>query len=378
VKAARVLAIARCEARQLRRDPLLLLRALGVPLTLLLVFGYGLSLDVERVPIAVLDHDRSATSREYVSTFTANRTFDLSAVARSEAELERWLRRGEVRLALIVPPRFERTLYRGLPARVQLLVDGVYTYRAEVIRSYALAAHATAASRILSARLRERSGVAPRPDAIELRTRYLYNETLRSQNTIVPGLIPVVLMMNPAVMVALCIAREKELGSIFNFLSSPTTRAEFVLGKLVPYVVIALVNAGVLALVAIALFGVPFKGSLLLYAVGSLLFVTATASIGLVVSSFARSQIGAVVIAFVVTMIPAFLYSGLMIPIPQMDPGSWLIAHLLPAMFYNRVVMAAFLKDVPTAIHLLDLAALGLFGALLIGAGIAATRKREA
>ncbi|MGO9061222.1 MAG: ABC transporter permease [Candidatus Binataceae bacterium] len=377
MKLRRVMAIAGCEARQLRRDKMALIRSFGVPLTLLLLFGYGLSLDVEHIPFAAIDYDHSALSRAYLYTFAGNPTFDLKSADPSERRAEAMLRRGQVRLVLIIPPDFERTLYHGLPASVQLMVDGVYPYRAEVTRAYALAAHQRIATDVLAQLLRERSGRAPDLDLIELRTRYLFNETMRTTNSIVPGLLAVILMMTPALMTALAVVREKELGSIFNFLSAPATRAEFVLGKLVPYHCVGMFNAVFLGFLVVALFGVPFKGSIVLFLVGSAIYVAATGMIGLVVSSFVRSQLAAVIVTMIVTVVPSFLYSGLLIPVSSMSPEAQAVAHLLPGMYFNRIVMAAFLKDLPLSATGLDLAALTGFAAVLTGCAIALTPKRE-
>ena len=374
----RVAAVAACEARQLRRDPLLWLRALGVPLTLFVCMGYGLAFDVERIPFAVVDHDQSATSRDYIYAFLATRAFELRAASASEREVETMLRRGAIRLAIIVPPAFEPTLYRGLPAAVQLLVDGVYAYHAEVNRGYALAIHSRFAATLLAARLRERTGEQLDPVPIEVRTRYLYNESLRTTSSTVPGLLPMILMLIPAIMTALAIVREKELGSIFNFLSSPLTRTEFVLGKLLPYTTIGLGHAVLLAILAVGLFDVPFKGSITLYLIGSTLYVIATASMGLVVSAFVRSQLAGIVVTATVAIVPALLYSGMLVPIQSMSGDTRVVAHLLPAMFLNRIVMATFLKNLPLSSVLPDLAVLLVFSVILLGAGVALTRKREA
>lgn len=374
---SRVRAIAACETRQLWRDPMILLRAIGVPVIMMLLFGYGLSLDVERIPFAVVDYDHSATSRAYLYAFAGNRTFELRRASASERDVETMLRRGEIRLAMIIPPHFERLLYKGLPVAVQLLVDGVYPYRAEVTRGYALACHAQVAANLFASRLRERTGQVFDLQPIEVRPRYLYNETLRSTNTLVPGLIPMILIMTPAMMMALSIVREKELGSIFNFFSSPATRTEFVLGKLIPYVVIGIGNALLLGLLAVGFFRVPFKGSVVLFLVGSALYVVATASIGLVVSSFVRSQLGGIVVTAILTVVPSAHYSGLLIPIPSLTGEAQIVAHLFPAMYHNRLVMSSFLKDLPFSASLIDLGALTLSIVVLLIGGIVLTRKRE-
>lgn len=373
----RVLVIARCETRLLRRDPMLWLRALGVPVALFVFMGYGLSFDVEHIPFAVCDHDHSAASREYIYAFAATRAFVLRDGAASEEDIERMLRRGEVRLAVIVPAGFERTLYRGLPATVQLLVDGVYTYHAEVTRGYALAVHARTAGALFAARVRERTGQVLDVAPIDVRTRYLYNEALRGTNTMIPGLLPLVLMLTPALMMALTVVREKELGSIFNFLSSPATRSEFIAGKLLPIAVIGIANAVLLALLAVTVFRVPFKGSALVYVGGSALYVVSTATIGLVVSSFVRTQLAGIVATSILTVVPALLYSGMLVPIQSMNTDTRVMAALLPAMYYNRIVVAAFLKNLPLSAVASDLAVLLLFCTVFLGAGIALTRKRE-
>jgi ABC-2 type transport system permease protein len=345
---------------------------------LFVFMGYGLTFDLERIPFAVVDHDRSAISRAYVSAFAATRAFELHTASASEEAVEVMLRRGQIRLAIIVPPGFERTLYSGRPATVQLLVDGVYAYHAEVNRSYALAIHGRFAATLLAARLRERTGERLDPAPIEVRTRYLYNESLRTRNTIVPGLLPMILMLTPAIMTALAVVREKELGSIFNFLSSPVTRTEFVLGKLLPHATIGIVHAVLLAAVAVTLFGVPFKGSVGLYLIGSTLYVIATASMGLVISSLVSSQLAGIVVTAVLAIVPALLYSGMLVPIQSMSGDTRVVAHLLPAMLHNRVVVAAFLKNLPLSAVIRDLGTLLVFDVVLLGTGIALTRKREA
>ncbi len=374
----RVFAIAGCETRQLRRDPMISVRALGVPLVLFLLFGYGLSLDVEHIPFAVVDCDRSAFSREYIYAFAGNPTFSLRAEAADTRVLSAMLRRGEIRLGMVIPPQFQHTLYKGRPESVQFMVDGVYSYRAEVTRAYALAVSAHVSSEIFRTLMIERTGHAPNLDPLDIETRYLYNESLRATNAIVPGLLPVILMMSPAVMVAVAIVREKELGSIFNFLSSPATRTEFVLGKLIPYAAIGFGDALILGALTVVLFGVPFKGGVLIYCLGAALYVIATAAMGLLFSSFAKSQFGAIVVAMIATMVPSFLYSGLLIPIHNMSLDGRIAAHLFPAMFFNHIVIGAYLKALPLPAMLPDLGAIAIFIVVYLGGGIALTRRREA
>ncbi len=374
----RALVIAGCEARLLRRDPMLWLRALGVPVALFFFMGYGLSFDVEHIPFAVVDHDHSAASRDYVYAFASTPAFALRNASATEEEIEAMLRRGQIRLAVVIPPAFERTLYRGLPVSVQLMVDGVYAYHAEVTRGYALAVHTRVAGELFAARMRERAGERLDLAPIEVRTRYLYNEALRSTNTIVPGLFPLILMLTPALMMALAVVREKELGSIFNFLSSPATRTEFITGKLLPYAVIGTANAILLAGLAVAFFHVPFKGSVVLFLVGSTLYVVTTASIGLLVSSFVRTQLAGIVVTAILTVVPALLYSGMLVPIAGMNSDTRLMAELLPAMYYNRIVVAAFLKNLPLSSVGHDLGMLLIFSVVILGAGITLTRKRQA
>lgn len=373
----RIWAIAACETSQLRRDPMILIRALGVPLALLLLFGYGLSLDVEHIPFAVVDYDHSAISRDYIYAFAATRTFDFRGEVASVKQLSTMLRRGKIRLGIVIPPQFQRTLYRGLPERLQLLVDGAYPYRAEVTRGYALAVTAHVSGRVFVSMMDARTGHRIALDPIDVETRYLYNETLRTTNAIVPGLLPMILMMATAVLVAVAIVREKELGSIFNFFSSPATRTEFVMGKLIPYAVIGFADALILGVIAIVLYRVPFKGSAALYCAGSALFVIAAASMGLLISSFARSQFGAIVVAMILTMVPAFLYSGLLIPVQNMSPSTQVVAHLFPAMYFHDIVLAAYLKALPFSAMLPDLGALALFSIVFLAAGIALTPRRE-
>jgi len=347
----RIRAIAYKEWREILRDRLFLSLAFIVPVSMMLVFGYGMKMDVENIPFAVLDQDRTAMSRDYLHLFMDSRYFDYKGHVHNERELERLLADSRIRFAIIVPPRFQKNLQAGRPMAVQSLIDGTFPFRASTSKGYVIAINAAFSGKLLAGFISQRMGIPPERAAalvqpVTAQLRYLYNQEIKSIWSIAPAMMMFILLMTPPFLTALGVVREKENGSIYNIYSSTVTRGEFLIGKLLPYAVISSINVIILWLMAVLVFGAPFKGDPLFFFGASLIYVTCTTGIGLLVSLFARTQVSAMMITVVVTIVPAVLYSGLLVPIASMDAASQFEAHLFPAMYYTDIALGSFLKGI--------------------------------
>jgi ABC-2 type transport system permease protein/ribosome-dependent ATPase len=358
-----------------------ILLAFILPILWMLVFGYGLVLDVENIPFAVVDRDHSALSRDYLYRFVESRYFSFQGYIPSENEADALLQSGKIRVAIIVQEKFEEQLLAGQSVGIQTLIDGTFPLRADIVKGYVIAINSAFSEERLVEYLSRRSGISveqaeaqARP--IKLEVRYLYNEEVRSTWSMVPALVMFTLMVSSPLLTALGIVREKETGSIYNIYSSTVTRFEFLAGKLLPYVMISSVNAGVLWIMATQWFDVPFKGSLPFFLAASFVFVLSSTGIGLLVSLLVRTQIAALVITMIVSMVPTILYSGLIVPVSSLSPGSRFQAHLFPGMYYTNIVRGAFLKGVGLEVLWTDVLALALYAAVLRTVGYWLFTKR--
>ena len=358
------------EWKETTRDRLFLLLAFLLPALWLVVFGDGLNLDVEDIPFAVVDRDHSEFSREYLQRFIQSRYFSFRGYVDEERTLDRLLAETKIRAAIIVPERFQEQLAAGEPVAVQTLLDGTFPLHTDIAKGYVIAINQAFTQERLIDFLRrsrgltqEQAGVLVRPLGVEV--RYLYNEEVRSTWSMVPALVMFTLMLASPLLTALGVVREKETGSIYNIYSSTVSRAEFLTGKLLPYIVISLVNVLVLWLIAVGLFHVPFKGNFLLFFSASVLFVCCTTGIGLLISLLVQTQMAALIITMVVAMIPTILFSGLLVPVASLTRGAKIQAHLYPAMYYTDIVRGSFLKGVGADVLWIDLLALAIFAAAM-------------
>ena len=345
----RVTAVAWKEWRETVRDRLFLLMAFLLPTLWMVVFGYGLVLDVEHVPFAVLDRDRSSLSRDYLYRFIESRYFDYRGSVENERDIDRMLGNTSIRAAIIVPDRFEEELLAGRPVSVQTLLDGTFPLNADITKGYVIAVNTAFSQELVTDYLSRTGGLTPDMarrlvQPVSLETRYLYNEEVKSSWSMVPALIMFTLMVSSPLLTALGVVREKETGAIYNIYSSTVSRAEFLVGKLVPYSIISAINVVVLWLIAVALFRVPFKGSFALFFAASLLFVFCSTGIGLVVSLFVRTQMAALIITIIIAMIPTILFSGLLVPVSSLSPAARAQAHFFPGMYYTNILRGSFLK----------------------------------
>lgn len=359
-------AVAHKEWREAVRDRMFLLLAFLMPVVWMLVFGYGLVLDVEDIPFAVLDEDHSAMSRDYLSRFTQSRYFSFRGYVDDPRVLDRWLTDKQIRVGIIVPERFQEQLAAGEAVDVQTLLDGTFPLHTDIAKGYVIAINQAFSEDLLVDFVSRRRGLAREQarrivQPIRVEVRYLYNEEVRSAWSMVPALVMFTLMVSSPLLTALGVVREKETGSVFNIYSSTVSRAEFLTGKILPYVGIALVNVWVLWGMAVVIFQVPFKGGLAVFFAGSVLFVLCSTGIGLLISLLVHTQMAALIITMVVAMLPTILFSGLLVPVSSLSRGAQVQAHLFPAMYYTNVVRGSFLKGVGMNVLWLDLLALALF-----------------
>ena len=347
----RVRAVAGKECREILRDRLFLALAFLLPVSLMLVFCYGISLDVENIPFAALDYDQSSMSRDYLHRFIDSRYFDYKGRVRIERDLEPLLADSDIRFAIIIPPKFQENLLAGRPVAVQSIIDGTFPFRTSTSKGYVIAINAEFNGELLAGYISRRFGVGQKQAAamaqpIGLQLRYLYNQEMKSVWSIASAMMMFVLMVCPPFLTALGIVREKETGSIYNIYASTVTRGEFLIGKLAPYVGISVINIFILWFMAASVFGAPFKGDSFFFVISSVIYVACTTGIGLLVSLIVRTQLAAMMLTTIVTIVPSMLYSGLLVPIASMDAESKFEAHLFPTMYYNEIALGSFLKGI--------------------------------
>lgn len=362
------------ETLELRRDPVRATLALGGSVLLMFVIGFGISLDVENLSYAVLDHDQTTLSNNYALNLSGSRYFIEHAPLRDYADLDRRMRSGELALAIEIPPGFARNVQRGAPVQVGAWVDGAMPMRAETVQGYVQGMH----QGWLAEQARQRFGVnLASLGAVAVETRFRYNPDVKSLPAMVPAVIPLLLLMLPAMLAALSVVREKELGSILNLYVTPVTRTEFLLGKQAPYVALAMFNFLLMSLLAVTVFGVPAKGSFATLLAAALLFNISATGIGLFASTFTKSQIAALFVTMIGTMIPAIQFSGLLNPVSSLEGPGRLVGLVYPATHMLDISRGVFNK----ALGFSDLRA--SFGALLLaipvvlGLSIALLKKQE-
>lgn len=381
MKLARVAALARKEWREILRDRIYLLLAFALPVVLMLVFGHGMSQEVERVGLAVLDEDRSATSRAYIDHFTRTQHFRFLGALQSAAQIEPLLATGGARVIVRIGPDFARDIHRGGVARVQFIIDGTFTAPARTLRGYVEAINAAAGAEIHASALARVAGqpferTLPMIEPVRLQVRYLYNEEVRSIWTIAPSLLMLILLMVPPLLLAVSVVREKETGAIYNVRCSTLTRAEFMLGKLLPSLAVSAANAMLLWTVAVFYFDVPFKGNAWLLAFGSALYLLGTSGLGLLISLLVRSQQAAIIIATITASIVAIQFSGLFAPVDSMTGANQWLARVLPASHYREIVIGSFLKRSGFGVLLADFAWIAGFAVVVLLLCHALFRKR--
>jgi len=369
---ARIWAFARREAVELQHDSVRLAFAVFGPILLMIVFGYGISLDVDHLPFAVLDPDATPASRLYADSLRGSYYFVENAPLLNYSELDRRLRNGELRIALEIPPSFQKDLERGRQPEVNVFLDAAQPFRAETARSYVESTH----DKYLT-RLREARGLPPASKPIKFQPRALFNQAFESIYAMVPGDIMLLLMLIPSMLTALSVVREKELGSIANFYAAPATRLEFLLGKQLPYLGVALIQFAILVALAIFLFRVPLKGSGATLLLGGVIYVLASTGFGLLISVFATTQTAAIFAAAIITILPAVQFSGMFVPVSSLTRGAWFAARIFPSTYFQAISVGTFTKALGLASLWRNVAALGVLALIYFIASVSLLHKQE-
>ena len=360
----KTIAVATKELRQIGRDRRTLMILLFVPAMFLLLYGYALNFDIRNVRLAVEDRDRTAQSRALVSAFVNSGYFDFAADITAAGEIERLMNRNQVRAALVIPNGYGHDILDRRPVEVQILIDGDNANTATTVMGYAQAIVAEVAAAELgkvSGRLAV-AGAAP----IVLEPRVWYNPQLRSTLFLVPGLIAYIAMITAVISTALSVVREKERGTMEQVRMSPVSPAAYVVGKTIPYLVLSFASALLIILVAMALFGMPMRGSWLLLSVAIGLFLIGAQAQGLVISSVAPTQQVAFQLAVLSSFLPTFILSGFIFPISSMPTAIQVISRVIPARYFIVALRAIVLKGADLPAFWTDLGALAIFATAML------------
>jgi ABC-2 type transport system permease protein len=372
----RALAIARKETRELLRDPAYLGLAVVVPVLLILVLGYQLSLDVKGLLVAVVDRDRSRWSREYIDGLVNSEYFRLVGALDSAEEAREWIRSGRARVVIDIPPDFGRRLSAGEPATVGVTVDGSFPSRGQIGAAYVAAINSLYNERLLREYLARHGAGDARSWPVQMELAVWYNPTLESKNFIVPGMLVVILMIFPPLLSALLIVRERESGTILNLYCSPAGRWDILAGKALPYVGVSFLDFLLIFAASLWLFRVRFVGTVWMLVVGALLYSVCTVGLGLLISAVTRSQLAAMLATFLGAVAPAFTFSGIFTPTASLDAVGRFVSRLIPATYFMDVVRGSYLKGGGVAPYLPSLAILALYAVVIYGVAWLALRKR--
>ena len=368
----RLAACAIRETLELLRDPIRIGFAIFGTTFLMLVFGFGISTDVNSLTFAVLDHDRSHDSRAYLEELRGSAYFIEKPPLADYAALERELANGDIDAGIEIPPGFGRDIARGRPAFVAAWVDGARPFVAQTIRGYLQAMHQL----YLSDPIISRTIPASAP-AADIEVRLKYNQNFESIYAMVPAQLAFELAMWPAILMALAVVREKEMGSITNLYVTPVTKLEFLIGKQLPYIALGMVNFGLMVTLALTVFAVPLKGSFPTLLLAALIYVTTTTAYGTVISSFARTQIAALFGTAILTVLPASMFAGMTVPVSSLTGMARIMGRLFPMSYFLPVSVGTFTKGLGFADLYPDIAALALFIPALIGLSLLFLRKQE-
>ncbi|WP_438969780.1 ribosome-associated ATPase/putative transporter RbbA [Methylophaga sp.] len=356
------------EMHELKQDWVRLTMGLIGSLLLLLIMGYGISMDVNDLSYAVLDRDQTMLSQNYTLNMSGSRYFIEHPPIKDYAELDTRMRAGELALALEIPPHFSRDLARGKAVQISAWIDGAMPQRAETVLGYLQGMHQ---GWVLS-----QLGIT-HPPAANIETRFRYNPDVKSLPAMVPAVMPMLLLLIPAILSALAVVREKELGSIINLYVTPVTRTEFMLGKQLPYIALAMINFLFMAAFAVWLFGVPVKGSFIALFIASLFFVTYATAFGLLSSTFTRSQIAAIFFTAMATMLPTIEFSGMINPVSSLEGVGRIIGEINPTTHFITISRGVFNKALTLPELLPSILSIALGALVILAVSISLLNKQE-
>ena len=377
IKPFRVWAISRKEFIHILRDPRSLGMAIAIPMLLLVLFGYALSLDVDNVPTVVWDQNNSQASREFISHLQGSRYFSVRDYVTNYPEIEEALDSGAALVAVVIPERFAGRIESGRSAPVQAIVDGSDPNTATIAMGYLDVVAFGYSRQVALAEIRRTTGQVVHPP-VDLRARAWFNADLESKNYIIPGLIAVIMMVIAALLTSLTVAREWEQGTMEQLIATPVKGPELILGKLIPYFAIGMLDVALAVLMGEYLFDVPLRGNVALLFAMAAIFLVGALSLGMVISIVTKGQLLASQLAMVLTFLPSFLLSGFMYAIANMPLGVQLITYLVPARYFVTMLKGIYLKDVGLEVLALEAGLLVLFGiALMLFANVRFKKRLE-
>lgn len=373
----RIWAIARKEFVHIVRDPRSLGMAIAIPMLLLVLFGYALTLDVDNVPVVVWDQSGTPDSRAFLSHFEGSHYFSIRDRVHNYREVEHAIDTGEALAAIVVPSDFADQITAGRVTPVQMIVDGSDANTATIAMGYARVVALIYSQQVALEEL-YRAGGHALSAPIEVRPRVWYNADMESKNYIIPGLIAVIMMVIAALLTSLTIAREWESGTMEQLISTPVRGPELVLGKLLPYFAIGLLDVLLAVLMGEFIFQVPLRGSVALLFGIAVIFLVGTLSLGLLISIVTKSQLVASQLAMILTLLPSFLLSGFMYAISNMPPPIQVLTYLIPARYFVALLKGIYLKGIGLEILALEAGLLALFGAIVMGVAMVKFKKKVA
>jgi ribosome-dependent ATPase len=341
---------------------------------LMLVFGFGITTDVEHIRYASLDLDQSPESRRYLEGFGSSpRWFTRTEPTFSYEDALSRLQSDDVSVVLEIPPQFGRDFRRGEGPEVLAQVDGAMTFRGDTVEQYVKGVHANT----LTDPATGLETAKPQKYTADIESRFMYNPTFESVYSIVPSVPALLLLLIPAILMTVSIVREKELGSIINFYVTPTAKIEYLIGKQIPYVAIGMLNFFILTALAYVVFGVPIKGSFFMLVVCAFLYVIATTALGMVTSTFTSSQVAAVFVTAILTIIPTIQFSGLLQPVSTLTGGAGVVGSIWPASYYMHASLGVFTKGLGAGLLVRDIVFMIICIPVLIGISLLGLKKQE-
>jgi len=361
----RFVAVARKEFLHILRDPRSLVMALALPAVMLMLFGWALTLDVDRIPVVILDQDQTPASREVVAAFAGSRYFTVVETASDYRQIESLIDRGTCLAGLVIPRNFAQDVLSGRTGEVQFILDGSDSNTASIALSYARVIADRLSASLLLREAQRKLGRTP-PNPVDLRSRVWYNSTLQSKNYIVPGLIAVILMIIASLLTSLTVAREWETGTMEQLLSTPVRPIELVLGKMSAYFSLGAVDTLLAIVLSVTVFGIPLRGDLVLLAISCFIFLTGAMFWGIFLSASVKTQLLAYQLGMLSSFLPAFLLSGFMFAIENMPIPVQVVTYLVPARYFIEILRGIFLKDVGLSVLGGELALLFLFGVIVM------------
>ena len=373
----RVRAVFRKEFLHIVRDPRSLAMALLIPVLMLGLFGYALSLDVNHIPAMIFDQDNSQASRDLIQRFRGSSYFDVRSVTGDYASIEKGINSNKLVFGLVIPPDFSRLLEAGKDAPVQVLLDGSDSNTASIAMAYVTAVVSLYSVERIAQRLDQRAGIQPKL-VTDAQVRVWYNNDLKSRNFIVPGLIPVILMIIAALLTSLCIAREWENGTMEQLLSTPIRPTELLLGKLAAFFVLGAADTVMSLLAAVFLFSVPLKGSLIFLGVSSFIFLFGALSWGIFISAATKSQLIAYQVGLLSSFLPAFLLSGFIYAVDNMPTVIRFITNFVPAKYYVTIMKGIFLKGVGFEVMWLEVLWLTVYAVVIFALAVSKMKPKIA